>query len=76
MSEEELNAIPPYFIVRNFSFINGRVKIVKASINNIAVDVSANQAPALYAVILIDFSDHYFGKDHLFKRSLLLVKTW
>jgi hypothetical protein len=76
MSPEELAAIPPYFIVRNFSFVNGKVKVVKASINNIAVDVSANQAAALYSVILIDAADHFFGCDHLFKRSLLLMKTW
>jgi hypothetical protein len=76
MSPEELAAIPPYFIVRNFSFVNGKVKVVKASINNIAVDVSANQAAALYSVILIDAADQFFGCDHLFKRSLLLMKTW
>mmetsp|Transcript_47870 Transcript_47870/g.133233 ORF Transcript_47870/g.133233 Transcript_47870/m.133233 type:complete len:912 (-) Transcript_47870:1544-4279(-) len=61
------------FTVRNVSFINAEVKIVKAVVNNIAVDISANQAGALYAVSLIDEADRHFGKDHLFKRSVRLV---
>ncbi len=35
--------------VQNVSFINAEVKIIKASINNISVDISANQISALYA---------------------------
>jgi len=64
------------FTVRNVSFINAGVKIIKAVVNNIAVDISANQAGALYAVSLIDEADRHFGKDHLFKRSVLLAKAW
>ena len=35
--------------VQNVSFINAEVKIIKASINNISVDISANQISALYS---------------------------
>mmetsp|Transcript_25539 Transcript_25539/g.37720 ORF Transcript_25539/g.37720 Transcript_25539/m.37720 type:complete len:1330 (-) Transcript_25539:240-4229(-) len=62
--------------VRNVSFINAWVKVVKGIVNGIEVDISANQIGALYAQALVDKIDEYIGQKHLFKRSALLVKAW
>lgn len=62
--------------VRNVSFINAWVKVVKGSVNGIEVDVSANQIGALYAQALVDQVDTFVGQKHLFKRSVLLIKSW
>lgn len=40
--------------VRNVSFINAEVKIVKCVINNIEVDISSNQLSAIYSQALIE----------------------
>ena len=40
--------------VNNISFINAEVKIIKATINNISVDISANQIGAVYAQALVE----------------------
>lgn len=62
--------------IRNVSFINAWVKVVKGIVNNIEVDISANQIGALYAQALIDRLDDFVEKSHLFKRSIFLIKAW
>lgn len=62
--------------IRNVSFINAWVKVVKGIVNNVEVDISANQIGALYAQALVDRLDEYVDKLHLFKRSILLIKAW
>lgn len=62
--------------VRNVSFVNAEVKIVKGMINNIEVDISSNQICALYAQGLVDLIDSFVKQSHLFKRSILLIKAW
>ena len=65
------------FTIGNFSYINAaRVKVIKVTINGVGVAVTGNQAPALYAVHLVDAADRHFGRDHLFKRALILAKAW
>lgn len=63
-------------IVRNVTFVNAEVKVVKGIVNNIEVDISANQISALYAQGLIDSIDIFVGQNHLFKRSIIIVKAW
>ena len=62
--------------VRNVSFINALVKVVKGIVNGIEVDISVNQIGALYAQALVDQVDVFVGQKHLFKRSVLLIKSW
>jgi hypothetical protein len=62
--------------IRNVSFINAWVKVVKGIVNNIEVDISANQIGALYAQALIERVDDFIQKSHLFKRSIFLIKAW
>ena len=62
--------------VRNVSFINALVKVVKGIVNGVEVDISVNQISALYAQALVDQVDVFVGQKHLFKRSILLIKSW
>jgi hypothetical protein len=63
-------------IVNSVSFINAEVKIIKTTINNIAIDISGNQIGSIYAQEFIEKIDSFIGKSHLFKRSMILIKAW
>ncbi|CAN0538992.1 unnamed protein product, partial [Ectocarpus sp. 12 AP-2014] len=62
----------------NVNFINmGRVQKIKCVVDNqVAVDIGANQVGDIATVALLEETDQLLGKDHLFKRSLLLIKSW
>ena len=62
--------------VRNVSFVNGHVKVVKCVINNITVDVCRLSRPSLAAVSYFEALDRLIGVDHLFKKSVILIKAW
>ncbi|XP_024032777.1 uncharacterized protein LOC112095308 [Morus notabilis] len=53
-----------------------RVKIVKCTVKNIPVDISFNQMAGLCTLCFMEQVDELIGKDHLFKRSILLIKAW
>ncbi|KAB2051283.1 hypothetical protein E1A91_A12G047200v1 [Gossypium mustelinum] len=70
---------------RNFSFeeVNhfmaeqlAVVKIVKCTVNDIPVDISFNQTAGLSALCFLEKVDQLIGKDHIFKRSNILIKAW
>ncbi|KDO29813.1 hypothetical protein SPRG_19699 [Saprolegnia parasitica CBS 223.65] len=62
--------------VRNVTFVNAEVRVVKCTIDNVSIDVTANRFGALGAVSLLHEMDLRVGQHHLFKRSLILIKTW
>lgn len=62
--------------VRNVSFINADVRVIKCTVDNIAVDLTANRVGALGAVRLLDAMAVRVGREHLFKKSLILIKSW
>ncbi|KAK3003588.1 hypothetical protein RJ639_019994 [Escallonia herrerae] len=74
------------FRVENVQYIHAQVsfreihiaivKIVKCTVQSIAVDISFNQIPGLYSLCFLEQVDHLIGKDHLFKRSIILIKAW
>ena len=66
----------PTPVVRNISFVNGHVKVVKCVINNITVDVCPLNGPSLAAVAYFEAIDRLVGTNHLFKRSVILIKSW
>ena len=64
------------FVVQ-FSFSNNQqVKILKVLVGNILVDSSANKAGGIGALCFLEEVDRVCGRDHLFKRSVLLAKAW
>ncbi|KAL7682454.1 putative tetratricopeptide-like helical domain superfamily [Plasmopara halstedii] len=62
--------------VRNVTFINAEVRVVKCTIDNISVDITANRVGALGAVRLLDAMAARVGRHHLFKKSIILIKAW
>ncbi|XP_074580814.1 uncharacterized protein LOC141837282 [Curcuma longa] len=52
------------------------VKLVKCVVDNIVVDISFNQIGGLSTLCFLEKVDQKIGKDHLFKRSIILIKAW
>ncbi|XP_027365847.1 uncharacterized protein LOC113872458 isoform X2 [Abrus precatorius] len=53
-----------------------QVQLVKCTVKNIAVDISFNQMAGLYALRFLEQVDQLVGKNHIFKRSIILIKAW
>ncbi|KAL5569725.1 hypothetical protein UlMin_026300 [Ulmus minor] len=64
------------FRVKDVQYIQAQVKIVKCTVRDIAVDISFNQMAGLCTLCFLEQVDQLVGKDHLFKRSVVLVKAW
>lgn len=64
------------FIVGSVTFVNAHVRVVRIIVNNLTVDVSANCVSAVATAAALEAADAAVGRDHLFKRSLLLIKAW
>lgn len=62
--------------IRNVSFINARTPMVTMVVGNVVVDVTENQGGSVAAAVLMEAADTFIQRDHLFKRSLLLIKAW
>jgi hypothetical protein len=74
-SDGDLPAESAISTISNISFFN-EAKMIKSLVNNIGVNVTANQVGSLYAQSFLDKIDAFIGQNSLFKRSLLLVKAW
>ena len=61
--------------IRNVEFVNARTKLAHLVVNNLNVDITINQIGALSAATFLEDADILIGGDHLFKRSLLLIKV-
>ena len=66
---------PRLHSVRNVTFINADTKVVRCLVDNVEVAISANQVGAVSTVSLLESLDRWVGRNHLFKRSLLLIKV-
>ncbi|OAY79960.1 hypothetical protein ACMD2_04917 [Ananas comosus] len=64
------------FEVKDVQYINAEVRLVKCLIDNIIVDISFNQMGGLCTLCFLELVDRHIGKDHLFKRSIILIKAW
>ncbi|RVW56544.1 hypothetical protein CK203_072467 [Vitis vinifera] len=52
------------------------VKLVKCLVKDIVIDISFNQLGGLSTLCFLEQVDRLIGKDHLFKRSIILIKSW
>ncbi|KAL3717908.1 hypothetical protein ACJRO7_003100 [Eucalyptus globulus] len=66
----------PDFQIKDILYINAQVKIVKFCMESIAVDITFNQHAGLSTLCFLEQVDELMGKDHLFKRSVILIKAW
>ncbi|KEH35564.1 putative polynucleotide adenylyltransferase [Medicago truncatula] len=62
--------------VKDVQQIRAQVRVVKCTVKNIAVDISFNQMAGLCALRFLEQVDQLVGKNHVFKRSIILVKAW
>ncbi|XP_015931802.1 uncharacterized protein LOC107458102 isoform X2 [Arachis duranensis] len=72
---EEINEAAEYE-VKDVRFIDAEVKLIKCIVQNIVVDISFNQLGGLSTLCFLEKVDRLVGKDHLFKRSIILIKAW
>lgn len=63
------------FRIKNFEFVNARVKLAHCLVNNMHIDIAINQKSSLASAIFLNEVDNIIGHRHLFKRSILLVKV-
>ncbi|KAL6520858.1 hypothetical protein OROGR_017427 [Orobanche gracilis] len=75
LEEEEKNASAE-FVVKDVQLVRAEVKLVKCIVEDVVVDVSFNQIGGLCTLCFLEQVDRLIGKDHLFKRSIILIKTW
>lgn len=75
LQDEEQNENAEYE-VKDTEFIDAEVKLVKCLVQNIEIDISCNQLGGLCTLCFLEQVDRLVGKDHLFKRSIILVKAW
>ncbi|XP_073151243.1 uncharacterized protein [Henckelia pumila] len=62
--------------VMDTQFIDAEVKLVKCLVRNIVIDVSFNQLGGLSTLCFLEQVDRLVGRNHLFKRSIILIKAW
>ncbi|GLT79760.1 hypothetical protein SLA2020_512370 [Shorea laevis] len=64
------------FRVKEVQYIQAEVKIIKCLVENIVVDISFNQLGGLCTLCFLEEVDHSINQNHLFKRSIILIKAW
>ncbi|KAJ7962553.1 Poly(A) RNA polymerase cid14 [Quillaja saponaria] len=64
------------FRVKEVQYIHAEVKIIKCLVENIVVDISFNQLGGLCTLCFLEEVDHLICQNHLFKRSIILIKAW
>ncbi|XP_009603363.1 uncharacterized protein LOC107768201 isoform X1 [Nicotiana tabacum] len=76
MLEEEEKNENAEFRVKEVQYIQAEVKLIKCLVENIVVDISFNQLGGLCTLCFLDEVDHLINQNHLFKRSIILIKAW
>eukprot|EP00798_Chlamydomonas_sp_ICE-L_P021661 gene21661-28678_t len=74
--EEEQRNYNSSFRIGDIHVINAEVKLLKCLVDNIVVDISFNQLGGLCTLAFLEEIDRLVQPDHLFKRSIILVKAW
>ncbi|KAJ4843432.1 hypothetical protein Tsubulata_021600 [Turnera subulata] len=64
------------FRVKEVQYIQAEVKIIKCLVENIVVDISFNQLGGLCTLCFLEEVDRLIDQNHLFKRSIILIKAW
>ncbi|PIA34616.1 hypothetical protein AQUCO_03700123v1 [Aquilegia coerulea] len=76
MLENEEKCDTAEFRVKEVQYIQAEVKIIKCLVENIVVDISFDQLGGLCTLCFLDEVDHLISQNHLFKRSIILIKAW
>ncbi|KAJ6338355.1 hypothetical protein OIU76_007929 [Salix suchowensis] len=76
MLENEEKNESASFRVKEVQYIQAEVKIIKCLVENIVVDISFNQLGGLCTLCFLEEVDNLINQNHLFKRSIILIKAW
>ncbi|MBA0769399.1 hypothetical protein Gotri_018136 [Gossypium trilobum] len=76
MLENEAKNKNAEFRVKEVQYIQAEVKIIKCLVENIVVDISFNQLGGLCTLCFLEEVDILINQNHLFKRSIILIKAW
>ncbi|XP_016432541.2 uncharacterized protein LOC107759179 isoform X1 [Nicotiana tabacum] len=76
MLEKEEKNENAEFHVKEVQYIQAEVKLIKCLVENIVVDISFNQLGGLCTLCFLEEVDHLINQNHLFKRSIILIKAW
>ncbi|XVE77267.1 hypothetical protein DITRI_Ditri13aG0048500 [Diplodiscus trichospermus] len=76
MLEKEEKNENAEFRVKEVQYIQAEVKIIKCLVENIVVDISFNQLGGLCTLCFLEEVDLLINQNHLFKRSIILIKAW
>jgi hypothetical protein len=63
------------FKIQSVEFVNARTRVVKCVINKMSLDITANQRNSLASAAFLEEADRIIGHNHVYKRSVLLVKV-
>ncbi|RLN41658.1 uncharacterized protein C2845_PM01G14340 [Panicum miliaceum] len=75
LESEEQNS-DAEFVVKDLERINAEVRLIKCTIGNVIVDISFNQTGGICALCFLELVDRKVSKNHLVKRSIMLIKAW
>ncbi|KAE8685494.1 hypothetical protein F3Y22_tig00111096pilonHSYRG00006 [Hibiscus syriacus] len=64
------------FRVKEVQYVQAEVKIIKCLVESIVVDISFNQLGGLCTLCFLEEVDRLINQNHLFKRSIILIKAW
>ncbi|KAJ0246482.1 hypothetical protein HA466_0170150 [Hirschfeldia incana] len=76
MLEKEEKNVNAEFRVKEVQYIQAEVKLIKCLVENIVVDISFNQIGGLCTLCFLEEADLFINQNHLFKRSIILIKAW
>ncbi|KAA8540017.1 hypothetical protein F0562_026709 [Nyssa sinensis] len=74
--ESEEKSEEAEFCVKEVRYIPAEVKIIKCLVENIVVDISFSQLGGLCTLCFLEEVDRFINQNHLFKRSIILIKAW
>ncbi len=64
------------FPITNITPVYAEVMLIKCRIGGVQIDICANQTAGIASAVLFERINRHFGHDDLFKRSIMLTKTW
>ncbi|KAL8167650.1 hypothetical protein V2J09_009149 [Rumex salicifolius] len=62
--------------IKEVQLIPAEVKVVKCLVDDIVVDISFGQLGGLCTLSFLEQVDQHINQNHLFKRSIILIKAW
>ena len=75
VSKEDGTSVHGDMVIRNVEFINARTKVTHCIVNNVSIDITVDHSSALISLLYLEEIDREIGLNHLFKRSILLIKV-